>query len=142
MTKDRINNDEINKTLDIVVECNVKPEHIDVYKHLNNAFYPLYFDMARKELQKYYGFSDHALATQGVALIVAESCYKFIRQVKAVDLQIKAIMQYNQGSIITDYEMIKSGEVVAKAVTRHGFIDLATGKVLKPPAWFKNLFLK
>jgi len=66
------------------VELPIYPlgQHFDGYGHLNNAYYPVYFEEGRYTLARKLGFEPDSMIKDGKGFIVTDARYRYIQPVR------------------------------------------------------------
>lgn len=105
---------------------------------MNNAVYLSYFEVGRVEWLRAAGRSYRDLEKRGFGLVVVEA---FIRYKKAAyfddELTLRAeLTELGKASLHFGYTILRDGETLATGRTRHGCIDLASGKPCRLPEDF------
>ncbi len=118
---------------------------IDKFNHLNNARYPLYFELGRKALEKEYGVDVDVLLPQRLGLLVVRwEEMEFFTQVYAKELvEIRSQFEKPDGKAIIyiQHEMYREEELVAKARTKHYFYNFEEKRPIRPLKSFLEQFL-
>jgi acyl-CoA thioester hydrolase len=119
---------------EISVPVEVSPGYIDEYGHVNNAYYPLLFELGRRRLQEKLGLSDQSLKERGLALVVVKLDCEYIRQLRLGEqVYVKSRLFYNGGARLTmEHRLEGNDKLYATERTEHVFIKLDNGKPIKP----------
>jgi YbgC/YbaW family acyl-CoA thioester hydrolase len=116
-------------------QTNILSEHIDIYGHLNNSYYPNYFEQARKFLQQDAGIPDEVLSQRGIGLLVKERKERYIFPVVLGDVGIQSELRYlGKARFEMRHELSQERRLCATCRTEHCFVNLRTGKPIRPPA--------
>ncbi len=116
------------------IEMVVKKEDTDIYEHLNNSHYPVYFEKARVSILKKIGFDDKELKKEGIGLFVTSSFYQYEKQTNSNQkIKIDSQLEINKAKIIVKSVMYNQTKERAKAETEHFFVNLKTEKAIRIP---------
>jgi len=124
------------------ISCQVLPQHIDRFGHLNNAFYAYYFELGRIALQEQNELSDRSLKCRHIGLWVRDSYIRRMHQVGAGDeIEIHSeLLGYSGLMLYAWHVMAKGGREVSFAVTEHFFVKLGPNPTpMDLPNGIKNL---
>jgi len=118
------------------IEMAVNKEDTDIYEHLNNSYYPLYFEKARISILNKAGLNNRKLKERGLGLFVTSSAYRYERQTNGNQkIKIDSKIEINKARIVVKsvmYNQTKEKEK-AKAEIEHFFVNLKTGKATRIP---------
>ena len=117
-------------------ELNVRPDDIDMFKHVHNSKYLDYVLAARYEqMEKFYGMSWEKFSEQGYGWVVAKVSINFKRALKMGDKMIirTGILEMNEKGSNVQFEIINkaTGKVSSDGVFDYVMIDLATQRSCK-----------
>ncbi|MFH1400645.1 MAG: hypothetical protein ABIH41_03935 [Nanoarchaeota archaeon] len=95
---------------------------------------PLYFDISRENTQESYGIKDITLIERGIGLFVTIARYVAkLTQTAYLNTAIASGIHYDGGARLQiHHAMISDGNVIARAQTTHAFIDISTGRPIRP----------
>ena len=116
----------------------VRYSETDAMGLANNANYLSYFEVGRVEWMRASGISYRDLENEGIGFVVVEAHLIYKRAVRFDDeltLRIR-LAESGKASLRFEYEMLRDGEAISSGYTRHGCIDIATGKARRLPADF------
>ena len=116
-----------------LTECIVGDGDTDVYGHMNNSRYHLYFELGRIKALSEAGILDEELIKSFRGLPVIKKCTEYKRGVRAGEkISIYSTIQRDRLRIIIEHEMYNSGnELVATERTEHALKDLKRDKAMK-----------
>ena len=107
----------------------------DAQRIANNANYLSYFEVGRVEWMRAIGFSYRELEEQGFGFVVVEA-HLFYRKAAYFDDELTlqtSLAELNRASLRFEYEVLRDDELTASGYTRHGCIDIASGKPRRLP---------
>jgi len=114
----------------------INENDLDVYGHMNNGNYGVYFDKARIALQEAYGIGDKDLIKTSRGLWVIHREIDFKKQASArQEIKISSrFFPYERGIKISMSHQMEGDEgIIATSNTTHCFVDLKTQKPIRPP---------
>ena len=118
------------------IEMIVGKKYTDTYKHLNNSYYPIYFEKARISILNKAGFNNEELKKRGLGLFVTSSAYRYERQTNGNQkIKIDSKIEINKAKIIVKSVMYYQTKEKAKAEIEHFFVDLKTKKATRIPKY-------
>lgn len=103
------------------------------------GYYALYYESARTELMRNFGFPYTLLEAKGVLLPVISMAAQYFKPCRYDDLIIvrTTVKQLPLIRLKFDYEVLnQEGETLNSGNTTHGYLDAVTGKVNRAPAFF------
>lgn len=105
---------------------------------VNNANYLSYFEIGRVEWLRAAGLSYRELEGRGIGLVVTEALTRYRSPARFDDeLTLRATLaELGHASLRFDYAVLREGEEIASGYTRHGCIDVASGRPRRIPADF------
>jgi acyl-CoA thioester hydrolase len=122
----------------------VRYSETDAQGIVNNAKYLSYFEVGRVEWLRAAGLSYRGLEEQGYSFVVVEA-HVFYRRAALFDdeLTIRTeLVEQARVSLSFGYTILRGEETLVKGRTRHGCVDLATGKPSRIPAAFFTLDMR
>jgi acyl-CoA thioester hydrolase len=107
-----------------------------------HANYLVWLEVARIELLRDIGHPVTAVEARGVVLPVVDVRVKYLRPAHLDDLVEVALWVDALGpaTFSFKYEISRDGLLLATAWTRHAVCDRTTGRVMRVPGWFRELF--
>ena len=117
------------------VSFRVRYSETDAQGIVNNANYLSYFEVGRVEWLRAAGFSYKELEKKGYGFVVVE-VRAFYRKAAFFDDEVTLrteLAELQRASLCFSYALLRGEEVVATGYTRHGCIDLSTGKARRMP---------
>jgi acyl-CoA thioester hydrolase len=110
----------------------------DAQRIANNANYLSYFEVGRVEWLRAIGFSYRELEDRGLGFVVVEARLFFKRPARFDDeLTLRTVLaELGRASLRFEYAVLRDGAEIATGYTRHGCVDLATGRTRRLPAGF------
>jgi acyl-CoA thioester hydrolase len=107
-----------------------------------HANYLVWLEVARIELLRDIGHPVTAVEARGVVLPVVDVRVKYLRPAHLDDLVEVALWVDAVGpaTFSFKYEISRDGLLLATAWTRHAVCDRTTGRVMRVPGWFRELF--
>jgi acyl-CoA thioester hydrolase len=105
---------------------------------VNNSNYLSYFEVGRVEWLRAAGLSYRDMERAGYGFVVVEAHAFYKRAARFDDdLTLKtSLAEFGKASFWFEYEVLRDGEVVATGRTRHGCIEIATGRPSRVPEEF------
>lgn len=106
---------------------------------MNNASYLSYFEVGRVEWLRSAGVSYRELEERGYGFVVVEARL-FYKKASRFDDELTLrveLTELNKASLRFEYTVLRDEEVVSTGYTRHGCIDLSSGRPSRVP---KELF--
>jgi acyl-CoA thioester hydrolase len=103
---------------------------------VNNASYLSYFEVGRVEWLRAAGLSYRELEKRGFGFVVIEARL-FYKRAAVFDDELALrteLAELNRASLHFEYAVLRDGEVICTGYTRHGCIDLASGRPIRLPA--------
>lgn len=110
----------------------------DAQRIANNANYLSYFEVGRVEWLRATNLSYKELEEQGYGFVVAEA-HVFYKKAAFFDDELvirTELVDLKRASLSFKYQILRDGEPLATGRTRHGCVDLQTGKPRRIPAAF------
>ncbi len=116
----------------------VRYSETDAMGLANNANYLSYFEVGRVEWMRASGISYRDLENEGIGLVVVEAHLIYKRAARFDDeLTLHTrLAESGKASLRFEYEMLRDGEGISSGYTRHGCIDISTGKARRLPTDF------
>ena len=117
----------------------------DRMKYLHHGNYALYYEVGRTELLREHGISYRNIEDSGIILPVMEMNSHFYKPAMFDELLtiVTYIKEEPKVKFRFDYEIFnKKNELINKGFTTLVFADKKTGKPIKTPTLFKQLFSK
>ncbi len=110
----------------------------DAQRIANNANYLSYFEVGRVEWMRAMGFSYRELEERGMGFVVVEARLFYKRAARFDDeLTVRTqLAEPKRATLRFEYAVLRGEEEVASGYTRHGCIDIATGKARRLPEGF------
>ena len=107
-----------------------------------HANYLVWMEVARIDMLRELGHPIAGIEARGVVLPVVDVNVRYLRpahldDLVEVSLWIDAV---GPATFSFKYEISRDGLLLATAWTRHAVCDRATGRALRVPGWFKDLF--
>jgi acyl-CoA thioester hydrolase len=108
---------------------------------VNNANYLSYFEVGRVEWLRAAGLSYAEMERQGYGFVVTEVHVRYRKPALFDDeLTLRTeLAELGRASLRFEYEVLRDGEVLVTGYTRHGCVDLATGRATRLPKGFTAL---
>lgn len=113
----------------------VRYSETDAQGIVNNANYLSYFEVGRVEWLRAAGLSYKELERQGYGFVVVEAS-TFYKKPAFFDDELTLfteLIESKRASFSFEYRLLRNGEVVAMASTRHACVELTTGKPRRIP---------
>ena len=109
---------------------------------VNNSNYLSYFEVGRVEWLRAAGLSYRDMERAGYGFVVVEAHAFYKRAARFDDdLTLKTTLaDFSKASFWFEYEVLREGEVVATGRTRHGCIEISTGRPSRVPKEFVARF--
>ena len=119
----------------------VRYSEADSQRIANNANYLSYFEVGRVEWMRAIGFSYRELEDRGLGFVVVEARLFYKRAARFDDeLTLRTeLAELNRASLRFEYAVLRDGEELATGYTRHGCIDIGSGKARRLPEGFLAL---
>ena len=116
----------------------VRYSEADSQRIANNANYLSYFEVGRVEWMRAIGFSYRELEDRGLGFVVVEARLFYKRAARFDDeLALRTeLAELNRASLRFEYAVLRDGEELATGYTRHGCIDIASGRARRLPEGF------
>jgi acyl-CoA thioester hydrolase len=107
-----------------------------------HANYLVWMEVARIDWLRELGHPIAAIEARGVVLPVVDVRVRYLRPARLDDLVEVALWVDAVGpaTFSFKYEVSRDGLLLATASTRHAVCDRSTGRALRVPGWFKDLF--
>ena len=99
------------------------------------ANYLRYFERARTEWLRGYGFGQEALRRDGVAFVVSETTLRYVKPARLddiVDVSVD-VVQLGQASLHLAQQARRAGELLAEGTIRIGCVELGTFRPCRIP---------
>ncbi|WP_273841813.1 acyl-CoA thioesterase [Rubrobacter calidifluminis] len=102
---------------------------------VNNASYLSYFEVGRVEWLRSAGVSYREIERSGYGFVVVEAHVNYRRPAFFDDeLTLRTgLSEVGRASMRFDYTLLRDGETLVTGYTRHGCIDLTTGRPVRVP---------
>ncbi len=107
----------------------------------NNANYLTYFEIGRIEWLRAAGFSYRELEDLGYGFVVSEA-HLFYKKPARFDDELTlrtVLMDLGRASLRFEYTLLRGGETLATGETRHGCVEISTGRPVRIPAEYAAL---
>ncbi len=117
------------------VDFRVRYSETDAQGIVNNANYLSYFEVGRVEWLRAAGLSYRELEKKGYGFVVVE-VRAFYRNAVSFDDELTLrteLAELKRASLRFMYTLLRGEEVVANGYTRHGCIELSTGRARRMP---------
>ncbi len=128
------------------VEFPVRYAETDQMRFAHHSNYIIWFEFARVELMKKYGFSYAKLDDQGYMMPVLEARLNYIKAARFDEIVAveAAILQMPRAKVQFDYKIYsEAGELLCEGYTIHTFMN-QNYRAIKPPKPFltamRNIF--
>jgi acyl-CoA thioesterase FadM len=105
---------------------------------LNRAIIPLSslisrFEEARVASQEERGIGDQSLKEKGTGLFVSRAVYNYVDPIKSENgVNVRSRVSPGRVIVWMEHDMYLNDRIIATARTKHGFVDLDTGRPIKP----------
>jgi acyl-CoA thioester hydrolase len=99
------------------------------------ANYLKFFERARTEWLRGYGFAQEALRGDGVAFVVSETALRYLRPARlddVVDVSVE-VVHLGQASLHLAQQARRAGELLAEGTIRIGCVELGTFRPCRIP---------
>jgi len=99
------------------------------------ANYLRYFERARTEWLRGYGFGQEALRRDGLAFVVSETTLRYVKPARLddiVDVSVD-VVHLGQASLHLAQQARRAGELLAEATIRIGCVELGTFRPCRIP---------
>ncbi len=119
-----------------VCEVTVRYAETDMMGVVYHANYLPWFEVGRTTLFKRIGIPYRQLEEEGFRLPVLEISAKFLRPARYDDT-LEIVTTLHEPPLLRlrlEYEVRRSGELLATGASRHAFID-RQGRPVRPPPW-------
>ncbi|QIN79860.1 YbgC/FadM family acyl-CoA thioesterase [Rubrobacter marinus] len=105
---------------------------------VNNSNYLSYFEVGRVEWLRAAGLSYRDLERAGYGFVVVEAHAFYKRAARFDDALVlkTSLADFGRASFWFEYEVLRDGETVATGRTRHGCIEIGTGRPSRVPEEF------
>jgi acyl-CoA thioester hydrolase len=117
------------------VNFRVRYSETDAQGIVNNANYLSYFEVGRVEWLRAAGLSYRELEKKGYGFVVVE-VHAFYKKAASFDDELTLrtkLAELKRASLRFSYALLRGEEVVATGYTRHGCIELSTGRARRMP---------
>jgi len=113
----------------------VRYSETDAQGIVNNANYLSYFEVGRVEWLRAAGLSYKELEARGYGFVVVEVHALYKRAARFDDeLGLRTrLAGLSKASLRFDYTLVRDGEVLATGYTRHGCVELTSGRPSRLP---------
>jgi len=129
-----------------VTEIRVRYADTDQMKVVYHGKYLEYFEVARTALIRSLGLPYSELESRGIFLPVIEAFAKYRKPACYDDLlSIEAtVSELPKATLKIDYQVFRDREEepLAEGYTIHSFLNVATGKPIRPPSYFMQIIEK
>ncbi len=102
---------------------------------VNNGNYLSYFEVGRVEWLRAAGLSYRELEARGYGLVVVEAFVRYRKGARFDDeLRVRTrLSEIGRASLRFEYEILRGDETITTGYTRHGCIDLESGRPRRVP---------
>ena len=120
----------------------VRYSETDAQRVVNNANYLSYFEVGRVEWLRAAGFSYREMEKRGYGFVVVEALIHYKKAAFFDDeLVIRTeLAELGRASLRFEYKLLRDGEILATGRTRHGCIELESGRSHRIPVDFVARF--
>ncbi len=117
------------------VELRVRYSETDAQRVVNNANYLSYFEVGRVEWLRAAGLSYRQLEVQGYGFVVVEALVRYKRAAFFDDeLTLRTeLVELRRASLSFEYAILRDGEALVTGRTRHGCVELPSGRPSRIP---------
>ena len=107
----------------------------------NNANYLSYFEIGRVEWLRAAGLSYRELEERGIGLVVTEALTRYRAPARFDDeLTLRTeLAELGRASLRFDYAVSREGQELSAGYTRHGCVDIASGRPRRIPEDFAKV---
>lgn len=118
------------------VRLRVRYSETDAQGIVNNGVYLAYFEVGRVEWLRDSGLSYAAMEAEGYGFVVAGAEINYRKPARFDDELIvrTRLSRLGRASLSFEYEVLRGAEITTTGRTRHGCIDLASGRPVRIPA--------
>ena len=124
----------------IVFDYSIRVRYADTDKMgvVYNGNYLRYFEIGRTEMLRSIGLPYVNLENEGYQLPVLEAHVEYLRPARYDDdLTVRTTLAYEHSPVLRiSYEVLLTGDTLARGYTRHSFVDANTFKPVRPPKAF------
>ncbi len=108
---------------------------------INNANYLSYFEIGRVEWLRAAGLSYRELEERGIGLVVTEALTRYRSPARFDDeLTLRTTLaELGRASLRFDYSVSRGGVELSTGYTRHGCVDIASGRPRRIPEDFAGV---
>lgn len=108
---------------------------------INNANYLSYFEIGRVEWLRAAGLSYRELEERGIGLVVTEALTRYRFPARFDDeLTLRTTLaELGRASLRFDYAVLRSGQELSTGYTRHGCVDIESGRPRRIPEDFARV---
>lgn len=117
------------------VEYQIVDRDTDIYGHLSGENLPKIFRHGRIALQEALGIGEKGLKRRGLVFATVKQTYEQMAQIypsQTVTVFSSFKPYERRASFTIEHEMYREGVLVATAETKHTFIEIETGKPVRP----------
>ena len=117
------------------INFRVRYSETDAQGIVNNANYLSYFEVGRVEWLRAAGLSYRELEKKGYGFVVVE-VHAFYKKAASFDDELTLrteLAELKRASLRFSYMLLRDRDVVATGYTRHGCVDLITGRARRMP---------
>lgn len=107
----------------------------------NNANYLTYFEIGRIEWLRAAGFSYRELEERGYGFVVTEA-HLFYKSPARFDDELTlrtGLTDLGRASLRFEYTLLRGAEMLATGDTRHGCVEISTGRPVRIPSEYAAL---
>ncbi|WP_119069205.1 acyl-CoA thioesterase [Rubrobacter indicoceani] len=114
----------------------VRYSETDAQRIVNNGVYLAYFEVGRVEWLRNAGFSYAELERDGYGFVVVKAEIEYGKPARFDDeLTVRTtLLELRRASLSFAYKVLRGEELLVAGKTRHGCIDIASGRPVRIPA--------
>jgi acyl-CoA thioester hydrolase len=135
-------NDPLPEAPRSITHVRVRYAETDASAVVYHANYLVWLEVARIDLLRDVGHPVSEIEARGLILPVVDVNVRYLRPARLDDLVDVALWVDAVGPATFSfrYEISRDGLLLATASTRHAVCDRSTGRAMRVPPWFRELF--
>lgn len=122
----------------------IKEVNLDIYGHVNNSTYLIFFEEARWDFINKNGYGYSKIVETGLGPVVLEVTMKYLKELRLRDEIIieTSVISHERKTSKMLQRMMRGNEVCCTAEFTFGLFDLKARKLVLPtPDWLKGIGL-
>ncbi len=126
------------------LELRVRYSEVDAMGVAHNSAYLHWFEAGRTEWMRERGMSYRDVEKRGISLPVIEAVVRYLGPARYDDVLkiVTTLRESRSRRLVFGYRIMLEGACIAEGSTAHVFIEIASGRTVRLPAWLSSLLVR